>query len=134
MPLLSVSANDIDQAGLSLDSALPVAWLSAELEDTNVTAVEAGHLTARLSRSGDDIVVRGRATAKLAVPCVRCLEPVVTSISAELALLLKPDPSLRAAKIEKSRPADAKGRGKKGKVEKEPEYEFSSEEADADAF
>src|SRR5262249_17402017 len=95
--------------------------------------------------SGEDIVVRGRASAKLAVPCVRCLEPVVTPISAELALLLKPNPSLRAPKVEKARLAEAKG--KKGKVAKESqaggskgrapsasEYELSREEADADAF
>jgi uncharacterized protein len=118
MPLLSVTANDIDAAGLALDAELPPAWLDGELSDAAVKARAPGKVTARLSRTGDEIVVRGRIKAALVTPCARCTEPAPLDVDTELTLLLRP------AKEDKP--------GKHHKPDEE--YEFSSDEADHDTY
>jgi uncharacterized protein len=151
MPLLTVPAHDIDAAGLSLSAALPLPWLADELEGTGVTGTEPGAVTARLSRSGKEIVVRGRIQAKLTLPCARCLAPTPFEVDTELTLLLHPV----APKLGAARAAPAKGKAAaeapkaavpkaaaskaappkgKGRAAKEEEYEFSSAEADVDAY
>ena len=44
MPLLSVSAHEIEVAGVSIDRALPIEWLAAELADAQATAASPGHV------------------------------------------------------------------------------------------
>jgi DUF177 domain-containing protein len=138
MPLLSISAHDIDAAGLALDAALPIAWLEAELTGSDVTATEPGRIAARLSRSGDDVVVRGRVKAKLAMPCARCLAPARFDVDAEVSLLLRPHPAAPPPPASAKAKAKAKtaktGKAKPAAHGKEPEYEFSAGEADVDTY
>src|SRR5690606_29650819 len=82
--------NDIRLEGLEIDLELPEAWLAKALGDTDVRVRGAGRLVGRLSRSSNDIVVRGRLTADVEVPCVRCLEPATVAVRTELSLLLQP--------------------------------------------
>lgn len=118
MPLLSVSAHDVDAAGLALDAELPPVWLDAELGDAGVTARGGapGRVSARLSRTGKDIIVRGRVHAALTTPCARCTEPAAIDVDTELALLLQPAAAAKA------------------KPGKDDEYEFSAAEADVDTY
>lgn len=116
MALISITANDIDAAGTTVDAELPLAWLEGELTDTDVRALAPGHVTARLSRTGTEIVVRGRARASLTLPCSRCLEPARVDVEGELSLLLRP----------------AKGTGDAKHAHKE--YEFGADEADHDTY
>jgi uncharacterized protein len=86
---------------------------------------------ARLSRSGNDVVVRGKVTADLRTPCARCLEPAKVAVDADLSLLLRPAPAGAHA-------GHAHGKGaangeKKGEP-REDEYEFTSEEAEIDTY
>jgi uncharacterized protein len=143
MPLLSVSAHDIDAAGLALEADLPPAWLKEELADADLTAPAPGHVSVRLSRSGgDDIVVRGRVKADLTTPCARCMEPAQVPIDTELSLLLRPashdgaasGPKPRAGKAGAKDGGEPNGRKGKGKESEEEEYEFTSEEADLDTY
>jgi uncharacterized protein len=132
MSLLAVSANDIDVSGLVLDVSLPLHWLAAELSDADVTALALGHLTTRLSRSGSDIVVRGRVKASVSTPCARCLAPTAVDVDAELSLLLRP-----VSKVDgrgRNHAAAANGTVKKGAKTKEPEHEFTAEDADIDTY
>jgi uncharacterized protein len=131
MAMLSVSAHDIDTAGLSVDVDIPPGWLSEELKDAELTGTSPGHFQGRLSRSGEQIVVRGRVRADLSTPCARCLKPAAIHVDTELSLLLHPAP-------DKPAPAHASG-GKRanGSVKaghKEVEYEFSASEADLDTY
>jgi uncharacterized protein len=132
MPLIAVSANDIDIAGLALDVTLPVDWLNGELADAEVTATAAGHLKARLSRSSHDIVVRGRLKAAVSTPCARCLGPTAVDVDAELSLLLRP--AGKADAHGHAHAAGSNGAAKKSAKTKEPEYEFSAEEAEVDTY
>lgn len=132
MALFAVSAHDIDAAGLALEGELPVAWLAEELAGTELAAPAPGRLSARLSRSGHDIVVRGRVKADLRIPCARCLDPAAVPVDTELSLLLRP-----AAAPHTERPAasHSAGNGKaKAAPKEEPEYEFASGEADQDTY
>ncbi len=143
MPLVSVSAHDIDAAGLALDAELPPPWLETELADAALTAATPGHLSARLSRSGNDIVVRGRIRASLTTPCARCLDPAPIPIDTELSLLLQPAPSPKpAAKPKKMEPRPSgsgpsprpSGSGPHRQRDRDDEYEFTSAEADVDTY
>ncbi|WP_437321428.1 YceD family protein [Sorangium sp. So ce385] len=135
MSQIAVSANDIDISGLSLDMPLPAEWLSAELADADVAGRAPGHLTARLSRTGNEIVVRGRVKAPVATPCARCLSPAALDIDAELSLLLRPAPKAEAHGHGHRRDDGGRnGAAKAGAKAKEPEYEFTAEEADVDTY
>jgi uncharacterized protein len=127
VPLLAVSAHDLDTAGFAVDADLPLAWLEEQLGEAELTGVAPGHITARLSRSGNDVVVRGKVTADLRAPCARCLEPATLVVDTELTLLLQP------AHASGGHGAGSKPRpGKPGKDD--DEYEFSAAEADVDTF
>lgn len=97
MPLLAISANDIDTSGVSLDAPLPQDWLDKELSDAQVTAPGPGQVSARLSRSGNEVVVRGEVSAKVVVPCARCVGPAEIDLKGELSLLLRPAPNADAS-------------------------------------
>jgi uncharacterized protein len=139
MPLFALSAHDVDTAGSPVDGALPTAWLDKELEDAALTAERPGHVTARISRSGSDIVVRGKATADLTTPCARCLDPAHLHVEGELSLLLRPVAEARAeAHVHGGHGnrhhanGDAKAAAKE--KDRDDEYEFGGAEAEADVY
>ncbi|MDI3288529.1 DUF177 domain-containing protein [Polyangium sp. 15x6] len=146
MPLFAIPAGDIDAAGRSIAADLPVAWLDEQLSDCDLRGAESGHVSGRISRSGAEIVVRGRVHAVLQAPCARCLEPTKLDVDAEMSLLLKPAaPAVLAQKADEKRAAAQAKKaaggstktepGKKAPKEKEPpEYEFSSDEAEVDVY
>jgi uncharacterized protein len=165
MSLINIPVANIDTAGRALEVELPVAWLDQQLEDSgsDLKGVAPGHVTARLSRSGTDVVVRGRVKASVRTPCARCLEPTNIDVDTELALLLKAAPGKAAAEPGEGRHGEARrshtavkargaaaaaaaagGAGKAGATAKKPakeskekeppEYEFSSDEADLDTY
>jgi uncharacterized protein len=117
--LIRFPANDIRVDGLEMDLELPNTWLSKALDDTEVRprGEQSGRLVGRLSRSGNDIVVRARVTAPVELPCVRCLEPTPVDVSTELSLLLQP--------VSRS---ELEARGG------DEEYEFGAAEADLDVY
>lgn len=146
MSLFVITAADIDASGRSIEAELPVDWLDKQLADCDVKATAPGFLSVRLSLSGKEVVVRGKARASLEAPCGRCLSPAKVDAEAELGLLLQPaktpppEPSAdsRAAKGAGKGAASsgqAAGKSKRPAKEKDlPEYEFSSDEADADTY
>jgi uncharacterized protein len=117
--LITFPAADIHLEGAEVDVVLPAAWLVTMFADTEVTprTDPAGKLSGRLSRSGNDIVVRTRVHAKVELPCARCLEPTPADVDTDLSLLLQP--------------VSPKGSNRGGDG---PEYEFSSAEADTDVY
>ena len=105
MPLVSISAKDIDTAGIKVDTEIPVDWINRELSETEAEAKAPGHLAARLSKTSNNIVVRGDVTASVTMPCARCLTPTIVEIQGELSLLLQPAPVAHGA------PGSRTGRG-----------------------
>ncbi len=146
MPLLAVSANDIDAAGLPLEAELPPPWLEHELGDASLgprPGAPPARVALRLSRSGDDIVVRGRVRAALTTSCARCMEPAAVDVDTELSLLLRPAAPAKPAAGKAAAGKAAAGKAAAGKAaagkpaktpKKDEEYEFSSAEADQDTY
>lgn len=96
-----ISVADIDAGGKPFDFVVRPAWVRGALEDCEATtAGKEGRLAVRVSRSGHDLVVRGRLTAELEAPCGRCLKPVQFTVDQELSLLFVPAKELK--KREKS--------------------------------
>lgn len=113
---------------MAVEANLTAAWLNAALREAAAGAPPGaadaeicGLLTGRLSRSGNDIVVRCRVLARVGTPCVRCLDPALVSVQADLSLLLQP--VLRSElRLGPARAGWA------------PEHEFSVAEADLDVY
>jgi uncharacterized protein len=155
MSLLVIPAADLDAVGRSIDADLPLSWLDRQLAECDVKGVEPGHLAARLSRSGTDVIVRGRLRAAVQMPCARCLEPARVDVDTELSLLLKAVPAsavqepAEPRRTEANRPQpEGKAKGQAGAANKAAapakkksakekdlqEYEFANEEADLDTY
>lgn len=146
LPLFAIPAADIDTSGRSVEADLPVDWLETQLADCDVKPAALGHLSVRLSRSGSDVVVRGRARVSLDAPCGRCLSPTKIDVDGELSLLLKPvkTPVAEASDTRGSKAGSGKGAASAGKGggkskagakdQDLPEYEFSADEADSDTY
>ena len=107
-PKFLISASELDAGGKEFALPIPNAWLVTAFDDSDTTPVGDGAIDVRLSRSGTDVVVHGKARANVEVPCARCLEPVKVALSAEISVLMVP-----AAKIKHQR-----------------EHEMASSEAD----
>jgi uncharacterized protein len=143
-PLLQIAAVDIETSGRDVDVVLPAEWLARELADTDVGGAGPAHFTGRLSRSGADIVVRGHVTARVSVPCARCLAPTFADVDGELSLLLKavtPEPVRKAKPSKPSSRARAARAAEAAEPAREPakpkrdaEYEFTSAEAELDVY
>jgi len=83
-----IPVHDLDAAGKRFRFPLRVDWLRSTLEATDVRpALADGELDVRVSRSGNDVVVRGAIRAELSVPCARCLEPAAVSVREEVSAL-----------------------------------------------
>ena len=107
-PTFLVSASELDAGGKDYAQPIPNAWLRTAMGDSDATPVGDGAIDVRLSRSGTDVVVHGKAKADVEVPCARCLEPVKVTLAPEISVLMVP-----AAKIKHQR-----------------EHEMASSEAD----
>ncbi len=103
-----VSASELDAGGKEFALPIPNAWLKTALGDSDATAVGDGAIDVRISKSGADVVVHGKAKVDVELPCARCLDPVKVTLSPEISVLMVP-----ASKIKHDR-----------------EHEMASSEAD----
>lgn len=152
-PLFAIPVHDIDAGGLARSFDLPLVWLEQALVETGLAASEPGHADLRLSKTGNDIIVRGKVRVTISEPCARCLRPATFPLDGELSLLLRParsDASHGAAPAKHAhhatpaakdagRHSAAKGGTRTNGATRRPrddedEYEFSSDEADLDTY
>jgi uncharacterized protein len=83
-----VPVRDLDAAGKPYRFTLRKAWMRGALEGTEVQPEGPdGLLDVRVSKSGTDVVLRGKLAAELVVPCARCLEPARVSVKQDLSAL-----------------------------------------------
>jgi uncharacterized protein len=95
-PEFSVPSRDLDAAGKAFRFTLRAAWIRGAVEGTDVSATDRdGVVDARLSKSGNDVVLRGSLKGELVVPCARCLEPARVAIDEPLSALFVPASALR---------------------------------------
>lgn len=87
----SFPVSDLDAGGKHVQMPIRAPWLRGVLEGTSVDASSRdGELDVRLSKSGNDVVVRGTLAADLVVPCSRCLEPATIPVREEVSVLAVP--------------------------------------------
>lgn len=91
--LFVVPVADIERGPRTLSFTLDEAWLREAFEGTEATPRHAGSATVQLSKSGRDIMVRGRAEAAVTMPCVVTLDPLEIDLSPEIFLMLAPAPA-----------------------------------------
>jgi uncharacterized protein len=91
VPEFPVSIADLDAGGREFTFAVRAAWVRGALEDTDATATGTdGKLDVRLSKSGNDVVVRGRIDIDLTTQCARCLKDVTLHLEHPLTALMVP--------------------------------------------
>jgi len=103
--LFVVPVADVERGPRTVSFTLDEAWLREVFEGTEATPRRAGSATVELSKSGRDIMVRGRAEAAVSMPCVVTLDPLDFDLNPEIFLMLAPAPS---------EPSGKSGRGDKG--------------------
>ena len=93
---LEVPVRDLDAAGKPFRFTLSKAWLRGALEGTEVQPEGPdGSFDGRVSKSGTDVVLRGKLAADLVVPCARCLEPARVAVKEDLSALAVPRSKIR---------------------------------------
>ncbi len=134
-----VPVADIERGPRTVTFTLDEAWLSSALEGTDATPRRAGSATVELSKSGKDVMIRGRAEAPLSMQCVVTLDPLDIDVSTEIFLMLAPAASEvstkvtkkgraapgapKDAKAGKEAPAEARGAGSRRRAAKEEDEE-----------
>lgn len=141
-PIFVVPVHDLDVAGRDVRATITKEWLDAVLADVELRrAGPEGQLDVHVSRTGNDILVRGTIHVDLEMGCARCLEPVRLGGDIPLTLLLRPSPKTQRPQGSAARPTPHRERAGKAEPKAKPsrprvedEYEFSPEEADTDVY
>ena len=113
---------------------LDEAWLREALSGTEATPRGPGSVTVELSKSGRDIMVRGRLETALSMPCVVTLDPLDIDLSPEIFLMLAPGPGeasgkggqserKRASAAHQSKDAEARGATSRKRSSKDEDEE-----------
>ncbi len=90
---LVIPLYDLDTAGKDYTFALGAAWLDRVLEGTGVrgdTEGEPGLVKVHAQRNGREILVHGRAHARLITECGRCLKGLPLDIRTDVGALYAP--------------------------------------------
>ncbi|MET0411352.1 MAG: DUF177 domain-containing protein [Polyangiaceae bacterium] len=90
-PLFTVALRDLERSDQTRSWAIPVEWLVQAFEGTEGTPEGgAGQLELYLKKSEREVLVKGKARAKVVVPCARTLDPLPLELEAEVFLMLSP--------------------------------------------
>ena len=103
-----VPVADLERGPRTVTFTLDDAWLREALEGTDATPRQPGTVTVELSKSGKDIMVRGRLEVALSMPCVVTLDPLDIDLNPEIFLMLAPAASDSTGKASKKRAPAAK--------------------------
>jgi uncharacterized metal-binding protein YceD (DUF177 family) len=92
MPALLIPIHNLDSVGKDFVFALDEAWLTTAFAETGVQGDGSapGEVSVHAQRNGNEILVHGRAHARLITECGRCLSPVSLDVACDLAALYAP--------------------------------------------
>ena len=128
-PVFIVPVADLERGPRTVTFTLDEAWLRQALEGTDATPRHAAAATVELSKSGRDVMIRGRLEAALSMPCVVTLDPMDIDVNPEIFLMLAPagaEAGPKAAK--KVRRAGSNGTPAEGRTKRGPKDELEEEE------
>lgn len=89
-PTFTVPLADLERGPRQVEWELGVAWLGRALEGTDATPLGPGRFEARLTKNGKEVLVQGRARARVSVPDARTLDPVELDLDGQVFLMLSP--------------------------------------------
>jgi uncharacterized protein len=89
-PLLILRLADLERGKKHYEWELPLPWLRHTFAGTEASVDGPGMLIFEASETSRQVIVRGRAEAKVTMPCARTLDPVQLDLSAEVFLVLRP--------------------------------------------
>ena len=85
--------NDIGEHGLAVDVPISPAWLAEKCSELGGEMGPDGlAFSGRLEVTGDDFLLRGKLQGSMKFTCVRCLEPMVMPIEADMAVVFVEGP------------------------------------------
>jgi len=93
MASLVIPIHNLDTQGKDYVFALDQAWLDGAFEGTGVrgdASASDGAVEVHAQRNGRDILVHGKAHARLVTECGRCLKPFPLEVACDLAALYTP--------------------------------------------
>ena len=136
---------DLERGPRRVTFALSEAWLRDALSDTEAVPEGPGEASVELMKTGDFVIVRGRAKVNVRVPCVVTLDPLSFELSPEIFLQLgrEPEPAPRSKGGGRGDGKAGKGGAKSGargagggkaKRRLQDDAELSPEEAAYDTF
>jgi uncharacterized protein len=144
--LFSVAVRDLERQDQNRSWTIPTEWLATAFEGTEATPEGApGRLELYLKKSASEVLVKGKARAKVIVPCARTLEPLTFDLDADVLLLLTPrtpavglkrerTPSVAPKRERAPRGGERAERGTRQREAETREAELSSEEAARDHY
>ncbi len=103
-PAFSIPAADLERGPKTLTASLPNAWLRLILADTHAEPQGDGSLDVELMKTGRSVMVRGKASARVTVPCVVTLDPLPFELSPEIFLLLSPSEGSQRSQTARKNP------------------------------
>jgi uncharacterized metal-binding protein YceD (DUF177 family) len=137
-PSFVIPLSDIERGARSVDFTLDEAWLRAMLGEAGATPLGPGSASVELSMNGRQVMVRGRAEAKVTMPCVVSLDPIEIELKPEIFLMLSErQPSPGEASGRRGGPkrgGEAASKGRKPRAEDDSDTELSPEDAALDSF
>jgi uncharacterized protein len=142
-PHFVVALADLERGPKRVLFRMPLEWLKHAFAETEATPTGEGELDVELTRTGRDVMVRGRAQAAVSMTDARTLEPFPIELAAEIFLLLSqaPDPEAHRGRRRRAGEEPRRGRAqakppardpKRGGWEETPELEQN--EAARDTF
>lgn len=138
-PAFSIPVADLERGPKTLKAALPNAWLRLMLADTDADPQGDGSLDVELMKTGRSVMVRGKASARVTVPCVVTLDPLPFELTPDVFLMLSPSEGAHPAKGSRKH-ADGRGESdrkrskKRGHDADDEELELSDDDAAKDTF
>jgi uncharacterized metal-binding protein YceD (DUF177 family) len=143
-PSFAVRLADLERGPKKITFALSEGWLTQALRDADALPQGPGEATVELMKSGENVIVRGRARVKVTVPCVVTLDPLPFELEPEIYLQLTRDPEphpprakagAKAEPVEPQKKKKAPGQsGGRSRRHQHEEPELDAEEAAYDTF
>jgi len=127
-PLFVVPVAELEKGDRDLEWVVPLEWLDRALEQTEAKPRGPGKLSLALSKSGPEVMVRGRVRAPVVMPCARTLDPVDIDVDADVFLMLSP--SSAATGQARGRPNG----GKRHRTRQESDDELTKDDAARDTY
>ena len=128
-----VRVPDLEDGSRDYNWKISAEWLAGALSDTDATpGDQPGEIQAQFIKQGSEIVVHGKISASVIMPCARTLDPVSIQITSDILLMLSPGSEPTAKKKPKRRRKNSEG--KKDTAAESEDLELEESEAARDHY